>query len=101
MAIEKKKQETETAQTGPQGKPIKVQSYAGYKGDEKPRSFELDGRRLTVLAVKRMWREEPAQGKRQKTVFRVQAHDGRTYDIAVDSSGQWTLEPRSPGRSHG
>ena len=103
MAIEKKKQdeapgETHAGQSGPgeekAGKPITVYSYSGYKKDEKPRAFELDGARLTVLSVKKTWQEESVKGRHRKTFFRVHAHNGRTYDIALDeSTGEWTLEP--------
>ncbi|MHB8792949.1 MAG: DUF6504 family protein [Thermoleophilia bacterium] len=76
------------------GKPITVHAYSGFKKDEKPRAFELDGKRLTVLSVKKTWQEESAQGRHRKTCFRVHAHNGRTYDICLDAgSGEWTLEP--------
>jgi hypothetical protein len=103
MAIEKKKQADRTGEAGgnsgekPEektGKPITVHSYAGFKQDEKPRAFELDGKRITVLSVKKTWQEESERGRHRKTFFRVRAHNGRTYDIARDSgSGEWTLEP--------
>lgn len=76
------------------GKPITVHAYSGFKKDEKPRAFELDGKRLTVLSVKKTWREESDQGRHRKTFFRVHAHNGRTYDIALDAgNGEWTMEP--------
>ena len=103
MAIEKKKQTDRTGEaagnTGEQpeektGRPITVHSYSGFKQDEKPRAFELDGKRITVLSVKKTWQEESARGRHRKTFFRVHAHNGRTYDIALDSgTGEWTLEP--------
>ena len=83
----------------PGARPVTVQSHAGFKQNERPRSFELDGRRLTVLSVKKTWQEEPAEGSGRKTVFRVHAHDGRNYDLAVDATtGQWTLEPYARDR---
>lgn len=107
MGIEKKKQSDRGEDAGAgsageeTGKPIVVHSYAGFKSDERPRSFELEGRKLTILAVKKTWQEESAAGRRRKTFFRVHAHDGRTYEIALDQgSGQWSLEPhrgREPG----
>jgi hypothetical protein len=102
MAIEKKKDagKEERGAAGsselPAGTPITVHSYAGFKGDETPRSFEAEGHRLTVLRVIKTWKEEPEAGNRRKTFFRVHAHDGRQYDIAVDEAGQWTLETRRP-----
>ncbi|MHB9112230.1 MAG: DUF6504 family protein [Thermoleophilia bacterium] len=76
------------------GKPITVHAYSGFKKDEKPRAFELNGKRLTVLSVKKTWQEESEHGRHRKTFFRVHAHNGRTYDIAIDAgTGEWTLEP--------
>lgn len=99
MAIQQKKNPEEDSgrkagETGSGSRPVTVQSHAGFKQDERPRAFELDGRRLTVLSVKKTWQEESAGGHSRKTVFRVHAHDGRNYDLAVDAAtGQWTLEP--------
>lgn len=76
------------------GKPITVHAWSGFKKDEKPRSFEVDGKRLTVLSVKKTWQEESEKGRHRKTYFRIHAHNGRTYDISLDASnGEWTLEP--------
>lgn len=110
MAIEKKKQEQQEAAAGESGKkpgktgdrPITVHSYSGYKKDEQPRAFELDGRRFTILSVKKTWQEESAKSRRRKTFFRVHAHDGRTYDIALDGgTGAWTLEAGKPLKGNG
>jgi len=103
MAIEKKKQTDRTGEaaenTGEQpeektGRPITVHSYSGFKQDEKPRAFELDGKRITILSVKKTWQEEAEKGRHRQTWFRVHAHNGRTYDLCLDSgTGEWTLEP--------
>lgn len=102
MAIQKKqpdKKEEASGKSGPggeqpAGKPITVHSFSGFKRDESPRSFELEGKRLTVLRVAKTWQEESARGHHRKTVFRVHAHDGKTYEIALDQgTGAWTLEP--------
>jgi hypothetical protein len=110
MALEKKsidKQEetagaAETVNKKPSGQPITVHSYAGFKQDERPRAFELEGRRLTVLSVKKVWQEEPEEGRRRRTIFRVHAHNGRTYDLVHDpGSGEWTLGPGQQRPSRG
>lgn len=110
MAIEKNKHEQQEKAAGETGKkpgrpevrPITVHSYSGYKKDEKPRAFELDGRRFTILSVKKTWQEESEKSRRRKTFFRVHAHDGRTYDIALDGgTGAWTLESGTPLQGHG
>ncbi|MHB1390275.1 MAG: DUF6504 family protein [Thermoleophilia bacterium] len=106
MAIEKKNQtQKDTASGGrgheekqPAGRPITVHANSGFKQGERPRAFELDGRKLTVLQVKQTWQTESAKGRGHKNFFRVHAHDGRTYDIALDEgTGEWTLEPNSAG----
>lgn len=84
----------------PAGRPITVHSYSGYKKDEQPRSFELDGKRFTILSVKKTWQEESVKSRRRKTCFRVRTHNGRTYDIALDGgTGTWTLESETPSQS--
>lgn len=100
MGIEKKRQDKKEDAAGPAaekdaGVPIVVHSYSGYKQEERPRSFELEGKRLTVLRVVKSWQEESANSRRRKSFFRVHTHDGRIYDIALDeSNGQWTMEPQ-------
>lgn len=94
MSLERKKEPAAAQQSaGKGGRHVTVHCHAGYKRDEQPRSFELDGRRLTVLAVKRTWKEEPAAGGVRRTCFKVRAHDGRTYLLALDdATGIWTLK---------
>jgi hypothetical protein len=93
---EKKKNEgkgSEAAQS------ISVQTQSGFKQDEQPRAFELDGKRFTVLSVKKTWKEESEDGRRHKVYYRVHTHEGRSHDIARnENTGEWTLEPFSSGR---
>ncbi len=106
MPIQKPDSDGRDAPKAGAGKPAKkaaplvVHSYSGFKGEERPRAFELDGRRLTVLSVKKTWQEEAEHGRRRKTIFRVYAHDGRSYDLARDANtGEWTLEPFARDRA--
>ncbi|MBE0428547.1 MAG: hypothetical protein IBX61_01590 [Thermoleophilia bacterium] len=100
MSIEKKHQpaggkaSASGSKKKSEGRPITVHSYSGFKSDERPRSFEIEGKKLTILQVKKTWQEESSKSRRRKTFFRVYAHNGRMYDIALDEgTGQWTLEP--------
>jgi hypothetical protein len=79
-------------------RPIVVQTQSGFKQDEQPRAFELEGKRFTVLSIKKTWKEESDDGRRHKVFFRVHTHEGRSHDIARnENTGEWTLEPFSSG----
>jgi len=95
MTAENSKQ----GQAGEEARPIAVQVQAGYKQGEQPRAFELDGKRFTVLSIRKQWKEESDEGRRGKVFFRVHTHEGRSHDIARDeNTGEWTLEPFASGR---
>jgi hypothetical protein len=66
---------------------ISVESYAGYKTDERPVRFVLNGREYEVREVEDRWYSPEA------IYFRVVASDGNRYVLrheeVVDT---WTLE---------
>jgi len=65
-----------------------VQCYSGHSYAQEPRSFVLEGERLSVAAVCQSWRE-PA-GPR----FKVRAEDGGTYVLAYDEAADsWRVAP--------
>jgi hypothetical protein len=65
---------------------LKVECYAGYRGDEEPRAFALGERRLDVREILDRW---VAPDHRY---FKVAASDGDTYILRHDdASGEWTL----------
>ncbi|MGB8434970.1 MAG: hypothetical protein WCE38_11965 [Burkholderiales bacterium] len=65
---------------------LKVECYAGFRGDEEPRAFALGERRLDVQAILDRW---VAPDHRY---FKVAASDGDTYILRHDdASGEWTL----------
>jgi hypothetical protein len=65
---------------------LKVECYAGYRGDEEPRAFALGERRLDVQEILDRW---VAPDHRY---FKVAASDGDTYILRHDdASGEWTL----------
>src|SRR5690348_7894299 len=66
---------------------LTVDAYAGYKGEETPRSFTLDGRKLDVREVVDRWYSET------HSYFRVHASDGQRY---VLRSEEHTSELQSP-----
>jgi hypothetical protein len=57
---------------------LTVDAYAGYKGEETPRSFTLDGRKLYVQELVDRWYSET------HSYFRVRASDGERYVLRFD-----------------
>lgn len=54
---------------------ITVEAYAGYKADERPVSFILEGRRLRIREIVDRWCEPGCNA------FLVRAEDGRSYRL--------------------
>ena len=65
---------------------IRVESYAGYRGDQEPLAFWLGERRLVVLAVVDRWFAPAPRW------FRVDADDGNVYVLRHDEpSENWDI----------
>jgi hypothetical protein len=65
---------------------ITVTAYSGYKANERPLSFEVEGRRLTVTSISDRWYGE------DDDYFKVAADDGRVYIIRWNrSTDGWFL----------
>jgi hypothetical protein len=71
------------------GEKITVIAYAGYRGEEAPRAFDLRGERITVLAVIATWLAEDAETRERRRCFRVRGSDGLIHDICC---GETTME---------
>ncbi len=56
-------------------KNIKVSAYSGYKANERPLFFVLDGRKYIVNEVLEQWYEE------EDDYFRIMADDGCKYSL--------------------
>jgi hypothetical protein len=69
---------------------ITVQTYAGYKGDERPVSFSREGRTFRILEIVDRWYDP------DHSCFKVLADDGATYLLRHDmNDDSWELvEPR-------
>ena len=66
--------------------PIRVECYAGYRGEQEPRAFWLGERRFEVVALLDRWLH-PAH-----RYFKVKVDDGRTFILRHDaSSDEWDL----------
>jgi hypothetical protein len=66
---------------------IRVECYAGYRGDERPVRFTLGERTYEVQDIEDQWYSPAA------IYFRVKADDGNIYVLRHDEmQDQWTLE---------
>ena len=65
---------------------VTVEAYAGYKGEETPRAFTLDGIRLSVDEILGSWYTET------HSCFRIHANDGQRYVLRYDLNEEaWEL----------
>lgn len=66
---------------------IRVECYAGYRGEEEPRVLHLGERRVDIMAVIDRWLDPDHR------YFRVRAYDGAIYLVRHDEhSGRWELK---------
>jgi hypothetical protein len=66
---------------------IRVETYSGYRSDERPVRFVLEGRPYDVMDVEDRWYSPEA------TYFRVLASDGNRYVLGHDERQEvWSLE---------
>ena len=66
---------------------LSVESYAGFKADERPLRFVLNGREYEVREVEDRWYSPEA------IYFRVVASDGNRYVLRHDETTDlWSLE---------
>lgn len=57
---------------------LAVEAYAGYKGEETPRAFTLDGQRREVREICQRWYGE------RHSFFKLEADDGHRYVLRYD-----------------
>lgn len=69
---------------------IEVVAYAGYRGEESPRTLLLDGKRIEVKKVLDRWTEEEAETGERRRCFKVKGSDFRTHVVCYDeTSMEW------------
>jgi hypothetical protein len=74
-------------------KPVEVSTYSGYRGEESPRAFILDGKRIEVRMVLEQWIEEDAATKVGTRGFRVTGDDFRNHILRyLEVEGVWMHE---------
>jgi hypothetical protein len=59
-------------------KRITVSSYSGERGEESPRAFVLDGEKIEVLSLVRMWIEESFENRKRKRFLRIHCSTKKT-----------------------
>ena len=66
---------------------IMVDSYSGYRADERPRRFVMGGKTYGVTKVEDRWYSPDA------IYFRIVASDGNRYVLRHDEKqDEWSLE---------
>jgi len=75
------------------GKRVSLTAYAGYRGEEEPRSFILEGRRIAIISITEQWVEQDADGGNRRRCFRVTGSDGHTHLLCCyEPMNDWYLE---------
>lgn len=65
---------------------IRVESYAGYRGEQEPVAFYLGERRVEVLDIVDRWTDP------HRRWFKCLADDGHSYVLRHDEqSGEWDI----------
>ncbi len=66
---------------------VNVDCYAGYRGEETPRRFDVDGRRVEIVEVIDRWLGPDHR------YFKVRGDDGAVYLLrAGGSADRWELK---------
>ena len=67
--------------------PIHVDSYSGYRANERPKQFTLDEQLHEIASIEDRWQEPDAE------YFKVRTTDGKTYLLRNEQQGDvWTLQ---------
>jgi len=70
-------------------KRIKVMAYSGYRAEEKPMRFELEGIEIAVKDIIYQWRDEEGWG------FVVLGDDGKRYSLKFyEKEDFWSIEKK-------
>ena len=65
---------------------IMVETYSGYKADEYPLRFTVEGRKFSVISVEDRWYGPEC------SYFRVFADDGNTYILKqIPGNNEWQI----------
>ena len=72
---------------------VEVSAWSGYRDEERPQAFTLNGKRVEVLKVLEQWIEEDAATKVRTRCFRVKGDDFRNHILRyLEVDGVWMHE---------
>jgi peptide-methionine (R)-S-oxide reductase len=63
---------------------IEVIAYAGYREEESPRAFFLEGKRIEVIKIVGQWIEESSGSRQRLRCYRVRGNDWKSHVICYD-----------------
>ncbi len=63
---------------------IKVTAYSGFRGEESPKTFYIEGRKIIVVEILDLWIEESVLDKDRKRFFLVKGNDNHIYKLYND-----------------
>lgn len=69
---------------------IKVNFHSGYKGEEKPYSFELDEKIHFIIEVIESKITEEFDTRKRRRVYLVRTEEGEIYEL-LERNGGWNL----------
>ncbi len=76
---------------------IEVIAYSGYRGEESPRAFYLEGRWINVVKILGQWIEEAVHGRERQRCYRVKGSDWKSHVICYDEGKkEWLRRIRQP-----
>ena len=70
---------------------IRVECYAGGRGDERPRRVIIENRVYVVARVLSESLEEPLESNRQSRRFKILTDEGLVFDVVRTSDGAWHI----------
>jgi hypothetical protein len=71
-----------------------VTAYSGYRGEESPKTFIRQGKKITVVEILKRWIEEEAGNRKRRRFFEVRGSDDAIHRIVYDEeSFEWFYVP--------
>jgi hypothetical protein len=71
---------------------VEVVAYGGYRGEETPRAFYVEGERVEVVRILDQWTEEDEERRERRRCFVVKGSDVRTHTLCFyEEEQEWEL----------